>query len=65
MSLLNSVSGQNSGKTDLNFGLRVGLYSGSPEYQIGRKLSHLSDGPSNGSKQLVICELRCQKLTGC
>jgi hypothetical protein len=31
--------------------------SRSPEYRFRRQLSQLSDGPSNGSKQLVICEL--------
>jgi hypothetical protein len=37
---------------------RIGQNSGSPEYHFGQQLSQLSDGPSNGSKQLAICELR-------
>jgi hypothetical protein len=43
---------------DLTFGLWIDRNSGSPKYQIGRKLPQLSNGPSNGSKRLVIYELR-------
>jgi hypothetical protein len=41
----------------LTFGSRIGRNSESPEYHFCRQLSQLSDGLSNGSKCLVICEL--------
>jgi hypothetical protein len=41
-----------------NFRTRIGRNSESPEYHFGRRLSQLSDGLINGSKQLVINELR-------
>jgi hypothetical protein len=40
------------------FPSRIGRNSRSPEYRFGWQLSQLSNGPSNGSKRLVICELR-------
>jgi hypothetical protein len=42
----------------LNFQTQIGRNSGSPEYRFGRQLSQLSDGLINGSKWLVINELR-------
>jgi hypothetical protein len=40
-----------------NFQTRIGRNSGTPEYRFGKQLSPLSDGPINGSQQLVIYEL--------
>jgi hypothetical protein len=37
---------------------RIGRNSGRPEYCFGRQLSQLSDGRSNSSKRLAICELQ-------
>jgi hypothetical protein len=51
-------SGQNIGGTDLQFSVSDWLNSGCPEYHFGRQHSQISDGPSNGSKRLAICELR-------
>jgi hypothetical protein len=45
-------------KQIFNFQSRIGRNTRSPEYHFRRQLSQLSDGPSNGSKQLAICELR-------
>jgi hypothetical protein len=39
------------------FPSRIGRNSGSPEYHFRRQFSQLSDGPSNGSGRLAICEL--------
>jgi hypothetical protein len=36
---------------------QIGQNSESPEYRFGRKLSQLFDGPFNGSKRFMICEL--------
>jgi hypothetical protein len=58
MSLLYSVSGQNSGGTDLQFPNLDWPKLQKSEYCFRRKLSQLSDGPINGSKWLVIYELR-------
>jgi hypothetical protein len=41
-----------------NFQTRIGRNSGSPKYHFRRQLSQISDGPINGSKRLVINELR-------
>jgi hypothetical protein len=41
-----------------NFSSRIGQNSRCPEYYFGQQLSQIPDGPSNGSKQLDICELR-------
>jgi hypothetical protein len=41
-----------------NFQTRIGQNSGSPKYWFRRQLSQLSDGLINGSKWLVINELR-------
>jgi hypothetical protein len=57
-SLLNSVSGQNSSKMDLQVPVWIIWNSGSPEYHFSGQLSQLSDGPLNGSKRLAICELQ-------
>jgi hypothetical protein len=57
-SLLNSVSGQNSGGTDLQFSVSDSQNFASPKYCFRRQLSQLSDGPSDSSKWLAICELR-------
>jgi hypothetical protein len=32
--------------------------SRSPEYPFGRQLSHISNGPLDGSKRLAVCVLR-------
>jgi hypothetical protein len=37
---------------------QIGRNSGSPAYHFRRQLPQLSDGPSNSSKWLAICELR-------
>jgi hypothetical protein len=42
----------------LTFGFRIGWNSRSPEYQNGRQLPQISDGPSNSLKPLGINELR-------
>jgi hypothetical protein len=58
MLLLNSDSGQNNGKMDLN--LCASDWMRLQKFQIpnGRLLSQLSDGLSNGPKRLAICDLR-------
>jgi hypothetical protein len=58
MSLLYSLSGQNSSGTDLQFLDTDWPKPGSLEYRFRRQLSQLSDGPINGSKRLAICVLR-------
>jgi hypothetical protein len=57
-SLLNSVSDRTAAERIFNFLSRISWNSGTPEYRFGWQLSQLSDGPSNGSKRLTICELR-------
>jgi hypothetical protein len=44
-------------KQIFNFQSRIGQNSGSPEYHFGTQIYQLSDGPSNSSKGLAICEL--------
>jgi hypothetical protein len=58
MSLLYSVSGQNSGGMDLQFPDSDWPKLQKSKYRFRRKLSKLSDGPINGSNWLVICMLR-------
>jgi hypothetical protein len=54
MSLLNSVLD----RTAVDFPSWIGWNSGGPKYRFRQQLSHLSDGASNSSKRLAICELR-------
>jgi hypothetical protein len=58
MSLMNSVLARTAAERIFNFLSQIGQSSGSPEYHFGQQLTQLSDGTSNGSKQLAICELR-------
>jgi hypothetical protein len=57
MLLLNSVLDRRAAEQISNFLSRIDQNSGSPEYCF-RQLCQLSDGLSNGSKWLAICELR-------
>jgi hypothetical protein len=58
MLLLNSVLDRRAAEQIFNFLSRIDQNSGSPEYCFRQQLSQLSDGLSNGSKWLAICELR-------
>jgi hypothetical protein len=58
MLLLNYVLDRTAVERIFNFPSRISRNSGSPKYHFGQQLSQLSDGLSNGSKQLAICELR-------
>jgi hypothetical protein len=55
--VLNSVLARTAAEQIFNFPSRIGRSSRSPEYRFGQQLSQISDGPSNASKWLVICEL--------
>jgi hypothetical protein len=60
-SLLNYVLDRTAAERIFNFLSRIGRNSRSPKYHIGRQLSQISEGPSNGSNRLAICELRQSK----
>jgi hypothetical protein len=51
-------SGQNSGGTDLQFSISDWPNLLKSQIHFGQQLSQLSDGPSNSSKRLAICELQ-------